>query len=84
MANNLIILLAAIEGNAMIQYPSKQEEIFLSLFGKFSAQNALICGLVKQETPKRRRPTTNTKNRKKTTNTFFFTINGKSKVVCKN
>lgn len=34
MANNLIILIAAVKGNAMIQFPRKQEEIFLSLFGK--------------------------------------------------
>lgn len=38
----------------------------------FPTQNALICGLVKPETPKCRRPTTNTKNIKKTTNTFFY------------
>lgn len=34
MANNLIILIAAVERNAIIQFPSQQEEIFLSLFGK--------------------------------------------------
>lgn len=58
-----------------------RRNIFESLdIGIFSAQNALICGLVKQETPKGVRPTT---NRKKTTNNFLFTVNGKSKLVCK-
>lgn len=28
MANSLIILIAAVERNAMIQFPRKQEEIF--------------------------------------------------------
>lgn len=48
----------------------------------FSAQNALICGLLKQETPKRGRPITNTKI-EKTTNNFFLLSTEKVKSYVK-
>lgn len=84
MPNNLIILIAAVERKC---YNTISEQARKNIFWVFLENwnifctNALICGLLKQETPKRGRPITNTKKRKKTTNSFF-TVNGKSKVVC--
>ena len=43
----------------------------------------MLCGLVKQETPQRRRPTTGIKKPNTNTNIFHVTIDGKSVTVCK-
>ncbi|CAG9839225.1 unnamed protein product [Diabrotica balteata] len=55
--------------------------------GSFVAQNAFLCGLIKQETPKRCRPTTSVKNKKSATNLYHILmlqlIAGKTETVCK-
>ena len=59
----------------------KEFESFWKI-GTRSAENALICGLVKQVVPLRRRPTTSTKNQRSSKNKFYFNVAGESKQVC--
>jgi len=52
--------------------------------GSFSAQNAFICGLIKQETPACRRPRAGDKGPKSSTNHYnLILLNGTSVTVCK-
>lgn len=52
--------------------------------GTFSAQNAFLCGLIKQQVPVRHRPRCNSRSQKSTTNIFnVILIDGKSVKVCK-
>lgn len=62
-----------------------RKKIFESFWkiGTRSAQNAFICGLVKQVVPEHHRPTTGNKNRRSSSNKFYLTVDGTSKQVCK-
>lgn len=62
-----------------------RKNIFESFWkiGTRSAQNAFICGLVKQVVPETHRPTTGVKNRRNSTNKFYLNVAGESKQVCK-
>ena len=57
-------------------------ELFWKM-GEFSAQNAFICGLVKQNSIKRSRSRNATRNRKSASNEYFVNINNISQKVCK-
>ncbi|XP_063218744.1 uncharacterized protein LOC134529006 [Bacillus rossius redtenbacheri] len=51
--------------------------------GVFSCQNAFLCGLIKQEKPKVRRPRDNSRQAKIAINQYYIPIGGNSVKVCK-
>lgn len=51
--------------------------------GSFSCQNIFLCGLIKQMSPKLRRPKDGSRLQKSTSNQFYIQVDGSSVKVCK-